>query len=81
MSLSNTHVVELDSDLTNSKSSADNQALKKADLAGPALATIYNSKKSFRPTTTPFSLAVKPRKQFFKSSATSKTIYAKNWAS
>src|SRR5579872_4022569 len=37
MSLPNTHVVEIDSDLTNSKSSADNQALKKADLAGPGI--------------------------------------------
>ena len=37
MSLSNTRVVELDSDLRNSKSIADNQALKKADLAGPGI--------------------------------------------
>jgi aspartate--ammonia ligase len=37
MSPSNTHVVKLDDDLTTSKSSADNQALKKADLAGPGI--------------------------------------------
>jgi len=49
MSLSNTHVVELDSDLTNSKSSAENQALKKADLAGPGIGDYLQLEKILPP--------------------------------
>jgi len=49
MSLSNTHVVELDSDITNSKSSADNQALKKADLAGPGIGDYLQLEKILPP--------------------------------
>ena len=49
MSLSDTHVVELDDDLTNSKSSADNQALKKADLAGPGIGDYLQLEKILPP--------------------------------
>jgi len=49
MSLPNTHVVEIDSDLTNSKSSADNQALKKADLAGPGIGDYLELEKILPP--------------------------------
>ena len=49
MSLSNTRVVELDSDLPNNRSSADNQALKKADLAGPGIGDYLELEKLLPP--------------------------------